>query len=88
MAGGGYFRLYPLWITRQAIRHLNTQERPAIIYLHPWEFDPAQPRIGNASHLSRFRHYVNLDKTEQRLDKLLQEFEFTTLRNVYADLLN
>jgi polysaccharide deacetylase family protein (PEP-CTERM system associated) len=84
VAGGGYFRLFPLWITRHAIRHLNAQGHPAVIYLHPWEFDPDQPRISDAPVLSRFRHYVNIAKTENRLRVLLNEFEFAPLRKVFA----
>lgn len=87
VAGGGYFRLFPLWLTRRAIRHLNGQGHPAVIYLHPWEFDPAQPRIPNAPLLSRFRHYVNIDKTESRLRKLLNEFEFAPMCDVFANCL-
>lgn len=87
VAGGGYFRLYPLWVTRLAIRHLNAQGHPAVIYLHPWEFDPDQPRIPNASLLSRFRHYVNLHKTETRLQALLQTFKFAPMCEVFANYL-
>jgi polysaccharide deacetylase family protein (PEP-CTERM system associated) len=87
VAGGGYFRLFPLWVTRQAIRHLNKQGHPAVIYLHPWEFDPDQPRIRDAPLLSRFRHYVNIDKTESRLRALLNEFEFAPVCDVFASLL-
>jgi polysaccharide deacetylase family protein (PEP-CTERM system associated) len=84
VAGGGYFRLFPLWITRQAIRHLNAQGHPAVIYLHPWEFDPDQPRMPGAPLLSRFRHYVNISKTESRLRALLNEFKFAPMREVFA----
>jgi polysaccharide deacetylase family protein (PEP-CTERM system associated) len=84
VAGGGYFRLYPLWLTRQAIRSLNARGYPAVIYLHPWEFDPDQPRIPQAPWLSRFRHYVNLDKTESRLRTLLGNFQFGPLNTVFA----
>ena len=84
VAGGGYFRLYPLWITRRAIRHLNKQGQPAVIYLHPWEFDPGQPRIPGAPLLSRFRHYVNISETENRLRALLSEFKFASMREVFA----
>ena len=84
VAGGGYFRLFPLWITRQAIRRINAEGRPAVVYLHPWEFDPEQPRVAKAPPLSRFRHYVNLGKTESRLRALLQEFQFGTMREAFA----
>jgi len=87
IAGGGYFRLFPLWITRQAIRRINNEGHPAVIYLHPWEFDPEQPRITNVSWVSRFRHYVNLDKTEERLHVLLQEFHFAPFCEVFAEKL-
>jgi polysaccharide deacetylase family protein (PEP-CTERM system associated) len=87
VAGGGYFRLFPLSITRRAIRHLNAQGHPAVTYLHPWEFDADQPRIPGAPLLSRFRHYVNLHKTESRLRALLNEFEFAPMREVFAGCL-
>lgn len=84
VAGGGYFRLYPLLATRYAIRRLNRERQATVIYLHPWEFDPAQPRIAGASFLSRFRHYTNLAKTYQRLKMLLTEFQFAPMREVFA----
>ena len=84
IAGGGYFRLLPYWWTRWGIAQLNEKEkRPAIFYLHPWEIDPAQPRL-DASALSRFRHYRNLDQTLPRLTRLLAEFKFGTLAEVLA----
>ena len=88
VAGGGYFRLFPLWVTRKAIRTLNERGQPAVVYLHPWEFDPHQPRISGVSRLSRFRHYVNIDKTASRLRALLKEFKFAPIRDVFAPLLS
>ncbi len=88
VAGGGYFRLYPLWLTRWAIRRLNAQGHPAVTYFHPWEFDPDQPRMPNAPFLSRFRHYVNLFETEIRLAELLEEFRFGPVCEVLGDYLN
>lgn len=85
VAGGGYFRLFPLWVTRRAIRRIHAEGHPAVIYLHPWEFDPEQPRIPGAPPLSRFRHYVNLRRTEQRLRALLDEFQFGPIAEVFAD---
>lgn len=82
VAGGGYLRLFPYPFIRWAIRHINSREhQPVIIYLHPWEIDPAQPRI-HASLLSRFRHYLNLAKMEDRLRRLLQDFQFGTVSEV------
>ena len=76
IAGGGYFRLLPYWMTRQAIQHLNCADQlPVIVYLHPWEFDPEQPML-EARGLSRFRHYLNLHKTEMRFARLLEDFSF------------
>jgi polysaccharide deacetylase family protein (PEP-CTERM system associated) len=81
-AGGGYFRILPYAWTRWSIARLNRDEqRPAIFYLHPWEIDPAQPRLP-AGLLSRFRHYRNLDKTETRLRTLLGEFAFAPVGEV------
>lgn len=86
VSGGGYFRLLPYWLTRRGLRRINRDLHHAFIfYLHPWEIDPDQPRV-NASRLSRFRHYTNLQKTYGRLQKLLQEFHCATARNVLADL--
>ena len=84
VAGGGYFRLYPLWLTRQAIRRINAEGQPAVIYLHPWEFDPEQPRVPGAPALARFRHYVNIGKTERRLGALLGEFAFGSMSDAFA----
>ncbi len=77
IAGGGYFRLYPYWLTRAGLRQVNRRSQPFIFYLHPWEIDPAQPKIA-ASWFSRFRHYNNLDKCEYRLQQLLDDFDFGT----------
>ena len=86
VAGGGYFRILPYAWTRWGIGRLNASEhRPAIFYLHPWEIDPAQPRL-SAGWLSRFRHYRNLDKTECRLRRLLRDFRFAPLREMLLDV--
>jgi hypothetical protein len=84
VAGGGYFRLLPLWMTRGAIRRINAEGQPAIVYLHPWEFDPEQPAVGDAPALARFRHGVNLRRTEARLARLLATLPFAPLREVFA----
>lgn len=83
VAGGGYFRLFPYWLTRAALGSINaTQRIPFVFYLHPWEVDPGQPRFNNASWKSRFRHYNNLDRCESRLRRLLGDFTFSTMRDV------
>src|SRR4029078_4469889 len=71
IAGGGYLRLLPYTVTAWAIRRLNQKEdQPAMVYLHPWEIDPDQPRL-DASWRSRFRQYQNLQTTEKKLMRLL-----------------
>jgi polysaccharide deacetylase family protein (PEP-CTERM system associated) len=77
--GGGYFRQFPYAWTRWGMSQLNTQERrPAVFYLHPWEIDPDQPRLP-CSLGSRMRHYRNLEHTETRLRRLIEEFAFGPL---------
>jgi polysaccharide deacetylase family protein (PEP-CTERM system associated) len=78
-SGGGYFRLYPYAVTRGLMRACNGQGRPVIFYLHPWEIDPGQPRV-TLPALKSFRHYNNLDKTFHRLELLLEDFRFTSIR--------
>ena len=85
VAGGGYFRLYPYWLSKAGLKQINRLQKPFIFYLHPWEVDPEQPRI-SASWLSRFRHYNNLDKCEPRLRKLMSDFQFSTTWDVLGDL--
>jgi polysaccharide deacetylase family protein (PEP-CTERM system associated) len=85
IGGGGYFRILPYAWTRWGISRLNrVEQRPAIFYLHPWEIDPAQPHLP-ASRLSRFRHYRNLGETESRLQTLLRDFRFSSMRVVFRD---
>jgi polysaccharide deacetylase family protein (PEP-CTERM system associated) len=84
VAGGGYFRLFPYRFTRWALRKLNAQQQEFVFYVHPWEVDPEQPRIEDAAALSRFRHYLNLDRCAARLGRLLRDFEFDTMRSVLA----
>ncbi|MEO6711580.1 MAG: XrtA system polysaccharide deacetylase [Planctomycetota bacterium] len=81
VGGGGYFRLLPGRITRAAVRSLESRGQPASLYLHPWEFDPDQPRCP-APALKRWRHYLNLDRTLPRLEELLASFRFGSLREV------
>lgn len=86
VSGGGYFRLLPYWLTRWGLNSINHREaRPFIFYLHPWEIDPAQPRVATG-WVSRFRHYTNLEKCEGRLRQLLREFRFGTVRDGLAQL--
>lgn len=82
VSGGGYFRLLPYWFIRSGLRSINERDGlPFTFYLHPWEIDPGQPRV-KVGLLSRLRHYTNLEKCQARLGRLLDEFHFTTMRDV------
>ena len=81
-AGGAYFRLIPYQVFRRGVAKQLRTTSWFTFYLHPWELDPGQPRMKNLSLSQRIRHYSNLDQTEKRLEKLLNDFEFTTMREV------
>jgi polysaccharide deacetylase family protein (PEP-CTERM system associated) len=82
--GGGFFRLLPYALTKASIAHVNKRDqRPAIFYFHPWEIDPHQPRVRPLGFKSRFRHYVNLDKTVVRLERLLTDFAWDRMDRVF-----
>jgi polysaccharide deacetylase family protein (PEP-CTERM system associated) len=72
--GGGFFRVLPYGFTRAAIRQVNALGQPAMFYFHPWEIDPAQPRVAHAPLRSRLRHYTGLDRMEGKLARLVREF--------------
>jgi polysaccharide deacetylase family protein (PEP-CTERM system associated) len=75
--GGGFFRVLPYAFARWAIRQVNEREgRPAVFYFHPWEIDPAQPRVTGASLRSKVRHYTNLSVMADKLRQLVHEFEW------------
>ncbi len=75
--GGGFFRVLPYGFSRWAIRQVNrTEQRPAVFYFHPWEIDPAQPRVPDAPIRSKLRHYTNLSKMAPKLRELVQEFDW------------
>jgi polysaccharide deacetylase family protein (PEP-CTERM system associated) len=79
-SGGGYFRLFPYWYTRRGFKRLNSNgAQPVVFYIHPWELDPDIPVIERASWLSKFRTYRNLNETESRFKRLLEEFQFAPL---------
>ena len=83
--GGGYFRLLPYAVVRGALRQLNRRENlPGMVYLHPWEVDPDQPRFP-VGRFTRFRHYANLHKTSGKLQALLRDFSFGPVAEVLAE---
>ena len=81
VAGGGYFRFFPLSFTKWAVNRIRKNDLPLIFYLHPWEIDSAQPRVRGLSLKSSFRHYLNLHKTENRLKSLLRMVTFSSFRD-------
>jgi polysaccharide deacetylase family protein (PEP-CTERM system associated) len=87
VGGGGYFRLLGPYNTAMALRLLERRARPGAIYMHPWEFDPEQPRCPAAFH-KRFRHYLNLKKTLPWLEQLMGKFRFGTMEAVIAEGMN
>jgi polysaccharide deacetylase family protein (PEP-CTERM system associated) len=87
--GGGYFRLFPYLVFKKAIREILRTDRAYSFYMHPWEVDPNQPRVQNAPRLLKFRHYVNLASTEQKIRRMLFDFRdcrFVTCREYVAQL--
>jgi len=82
--GGGYFRLYPYPLSRWAMRRINRVEgQPVVFYFHPWEIDPQQPRPPGLRFKTRFRHYLNLGRMEDRLNKLIDDFNWNTMATVF-----
>ncbi len=83
-AGGGYFRLLPYQISRWSINRVNNVDKQAcIFYCHPWEIDPEQPRPLGMTLKTRFRHYLNLGRTESRLRTLLKDFRWGRVDQIF-----
>ena len=88
IAGGGYFRLTPYALYRRALRRFHeAEDAPAIFYFHPWEIDPAQPRVAAAPRMARFRHAVNLGAMEARLARLVRDFAWDRVDHAFAHVL-
>lgn len=84
--GGGYFRLLPYFWTRWSLSRVTSREKqPVVFYFHPWELDPGQPRIAGIDVRTRFRHYVNLRSFEAKLTRLVRDFRWAPLRQVFAE---
>jgi polysaccharide deacetylase family protein (PEP-CTERM system associated) len=83
-SGGGYFRLLPYGVSRWMISRVNRTEREsAIFYFHPWEIDAEQPRVAGIDAKTRFRHYVNIPRMEQRLERLLRDFRWDRMDRIF-----
>jgi len=86
IGGGGYFRLYPYWLSKRRIdNYLKTEQQPYSFYFHPWEIDPEQPRVAGASVKSRLRHYLNLSRMEGKVVRLLEDYQWDTMKSVYLN---
>jgi len=84
--GGAYLRLFPYWYNQWSIKRLNRRGKPAVIYFHPWELDPDQPKL-DLNLLARTRHYFNLDLMETKITKLLKAFRFQSIEETLQDSL-
>lgn len=83
-SGGGYFRLLPYALSRWMLQQVNQRDaQSAIFYFHPWEIDPGQPRMAGIDLKTRFRHYVNIGRTEQRLARLLKDFRWGRMDKIF-----
>jgi polysaccharide deacetylase family protein (PEP-CTERM system associated) len=83
-SGGGYFRLLPYALSRWLLQKVNTlDQQAAIFYFHPWEIDAGQPRVAGINARTRFRHYVNLQHTEGRIRRLLADFRWGRVDEVF-----
>ncbi len=84
--GGGYFRLLPYAVSRWALRRVNkTEGAPCIFYFHPWEIDPEQPRVPGVSLKTRFRHYLNLGRMQDRLAAVLRDFHWYRMDDIFLE---
>jgi polysaccharide deacetylase family protein (PEP-CTERM system associated) len=82
--GGGYFRLLPYATSRWALRRINSHDGQAgIFYFHPWELDPGQPRPTGIGIRTRFRHYLNLHRMEHRIVRLLGDFRWGRIDDIF-----
>lgn len=80
--GGGYFRMIPYGTFRRGVSRILRSGSPYVFYIHPWEIDPGQPRMRGLKRSHAFRHYVNLKRCEKRWNRLLGDFEWTTMADV------
>ena len=82
--GGGYFRLLPYSVSRWAMQHVNKADgQPCVFYFHPWEIDPEQPKQQGISRKTRFRHYLNLGRMMNRIERLLSDFNWGRMDHIF-----
>lgn len=86
--GGGFFRLFPYAISKRLIEKVRKSDNErCMIYLHPWEFDPEQPKVNGAPLKSQFRHRLNLSRTIPRFKRLLTDFNWDRVDRVFSESL-
>jgi polysaccharide deacetylase family protein (PEP-CTERM system associated) len=84
--GGGYFRLLPYALSRWMMAKVNREDgQPALFYFHPWEVDPGQPRPEGLGAKARFRHYINIDRMERRIESLARDFAWDRMDNIFLN---
>lgn len=84
-SGGGFFRLLPYSVSRWMLRQVNMREAQSVVfYFHPWEIDAAQPRVAGIDAKTRFRHYVNIERNERKLDRLLSDFRWGRMDKLFV----
>jgi polysaccharide deacetylase family protein (PEP-CTERM system associated) len=84
--GGGYFRFFPYAVSRWFLQKVNRDDQsPGIFYFHPWELDPEQPRQSGVGLKTRFRHYINLDRMEKRLQALTRDFQWDRMDHIFLE---
>jgi len=89
IGGGGYFRLYPYWLSNRRIKkYMQDTNEPYNFYFHPWEIDADQPRVQGAPFKSKLRHYVNLHVMEKKLVQLINDYEWSTMYETYKDVID
>ncbi|MBU0463341.1 MAG: DUF3473 domain-containing protein [Proteobacteria bacterium] len=89
LGGGGYFRLIPFPLFKRGMNWVLNKDKAFLFYSHPWEFDPDQPRVEQASTSFKFRHYINLNQTQEKLESLIKNFnnlKFTSCIDYLHDL--
>jgi polysaccharide deacetylase family protein (PEP-CTERM system associated) len=85
-SGGGYFRLLPYAVSQWLLQHVNRADgQPGVFYFHPWEIDYRQPRIAAIDTKTRFRHYLNLERMEERLIRLCRDFRWGRMDAIFLE---
>ena len=84
--GGGYFRLLPYALSRWMMEKVNRDDRqPSLFYFHPWEIDTEQPRPEGLGAKARFRHYINIDRMEGRIEALARDFAWDRMDRIFLN---